>query len=120
MRNQPTPIVNILPGEQYEVFLEHRLNVGFRKVLADGAAMFVIDHAGRLVQNFPAAFPGEITKIGVFQVKRFEQLVKAAQLQEFLTVEGAGPTAAVETGIQARDVRFRTVPHVQSSLEPPT
>src|SRR5579864_124876 len=111
--------MDVLPGEQEEVFLEHRLDVSVRKALADGAAVFVIHHAGRLVENFPASFPGEIAQVRVFQIKRFEQLVKPAQLQKLLAVERAGAAAAVETGIELTDFGLDAMPYAESSLQPP-
>src|SRR5262245_46482431 len=111
--------MDILPDKQHKVLLEHGLDVSSRKALADGSAMLVIDHAGRLVENFPAALPGEISKVGVFQIKGLEQFVKAAQFQKLLAVERAGSSASVKAGIKLADPGFGTVAHAQSTLEPP-
>ena len=45
--------------------------------------MFVIDHARRLIQILPSALPRHVAQIGVFQIKRREQFVEAAELQKF-------------------------------------
>src|SRR5205809_1010083 len=72
VRAEPLPLVNVLPAEQYEVLLEDGLNVLVSELLADGAAVLVIDDAARLVVDFPTTFPREITEVCVFEIKGFE------------------------------------------------
>ncbi len=78
MREQARPVVNILPGEEQEVFLQHALDIGVRKTFADGAAMFVIDDARGLVHIFPAALPGQVAEVGILHIKGREDFVEAA------------------------------------------
>ena len=77
------------------------------EMLADGAAMLVIHDALRLVEHLPAALPGHVAEVGVFQIERREQRIEAAELQKFAPVEGAGSAAAVEAGIEIRRRRRR-------------
>ena len=86
-----TPIVDILPAKQNEVLLENGCDVSLRKLLPDRAAVLVIHNAARLVQHLPAALPSQEAEIGVFEIKRMEQGIKAAKLQELLTIEGEDP-----------------------------
>ena len=119
MRRQPPPIMDILPAEQQEILLQHRLDLRFAEALADGAAMLVIHHAARLIQHLPAALPRQVAEVGVFQIEGREQFVEAAQLQEFPPVEGAGSAAAVEAGKQTVDGRVDAMPHAQAAILPP-
>ena len=70
--------------------------------------MFVIDHARGLIQDFPAALPGQIAEVGVFQIERREQFVEAAELQKLSAVKGAGSAAAVGARIQLADLSARS------------
>ena len=79
----------------------------FAETLADGAAVFVIHHAARLVEHLPAALPGQVAEVGVFQVKGRQQLVEAAELEELAPVEGARAAAAVEARKEAVDAPGR-------------
>ncbi len=92
--------------------LDYGLDVIVAECLADGAAVLVVDHAARLVEHFPAALPGHIAEVGVFQVEGREQLVEAAELEELAPVEGARTAAAVKAGEQPgrrpRPTRWRT------------
>jgi len=81
--------MDILPREQQEIFLENALYIGFTETASDGSTMFMIDNARGLVEIFPSALPGQIAEVGVFEVKRGEQLIEAAELQEFPPVKGA-------------------------------
>jgi len=81
--------MDVLPAEEQEILLQHGLNVGVGEVLADSAAMFVVDDAGGLVKHFPAAFPGHVAEVGVFQIEGREKVVEAAQLEKFAAIEGA-------------------------------
>lgn len=92
--------MDVFPGEQNEIFLEHRLNPRRTEMPADGAAMLVVYDALRLIQNFPAAFPGAIAEVGVFQVERFEQGIEAAEFEIFTPVERARAAAAVKARIK--------------------
>src|SRR5271166_560660 len=119
MRPEPAPLVNVLPGEENEILLEDRVDCCGGEFLADSAAVFVIDHAGRLVENFPAALPGLVAEIGVFEVKRAEELVEAAELQKFSAIEGAGSAAAVEAREQSGDCGIDSVADAQAAVFPP-
>src|SRR5579871_4007184 len=81
--------------------------------------MFVIHHAARLIEYLPTALPGAVAQIGVFEVKRPQQLVEAAQLEEFAAVEGAGSAAAVKARIRFRDRGVDAVTHAQAAILPP-
>src|SRR5579883_2816187 len=78
MRKQTPRLVDIFPREQQIILLQDRLNPVFAKVLADGAAVLVVDDAARLVEHLPAAFPGLVSQVGVFQVKGRQQGVETA------------------------------------------
>src|SRR6185437_1056064 len=69
MRDAARRLMDIFPAEQQAVFLEYRLNLFFRKMLADGTAMLVIDDAARLIEHFPATLPRHKTEIGIFEIK---------------------------------------------------
>ena len=49
MRRQTFGLVNVLPGEQEEVLLDHAVDIALGERAADGAAMLVPDMAGGLV-----------------------------------------------------------------------
>ena len=100
MWNQLVPAVNVFPAEQDEVLLEDRLDLLLGEASSDGSAVLVIDLAVRLVEHFPTTLPGHVAQIRIFEIKRSEQRIEAAQLQEFVAIEGAGSAAAIETGIQ--------------------
>src|SRR5271170_1141246 len=103
MWSQPAPLVNVLPGEQQEVFLEHALYVVVAELLADGAAMLMPHLACGLIQDLPTALPGQEPEVRIFEVERRKQFIKAAEFEKLAPVEGAGPAAAVRTGKQPRD-----------------
>ena len=69
--------------------------------------MLVIHDAARLVEHFPAALPGQVAEVGVFQIEGREQLVEAAQLEKLAAIERAGSAAAVEARIEIVDGRDR-------------
>src|SRR2546423_6183699 len=110
MRAQLAPVVNVFPDPQDVILLEHCLDPFLTEALADGAAVLMIHDALRLIENFPAALPGQITEVGILEVKRLEQRVKAAQLEEFSPVEGAGTAASVEARILIADIVILPVP----------
>src|SRR5205085_1120803 len=70
---QAAPSVDVLPAEEQKIFLQNRLNVIRAEALADSAPMLVIYHAGGLIEHFPAALPGEESKVRVFEIKRGEE-----------------------------------------------
>ena len=119
MRQQPPRLVNVFPDEQNEIFLENRLNVRFRETAADGSTMLVIHHARRLVQNFPSAFPGEISEVRVFQVKRRQQRVEPTQLEKLPPVKCARSSATVEARVWLLKGGFDPVTDAQRALLPP-
>ena len=82
--------------------------------------MLVIDHARRLIQNFPSALPCEEAKVGVFQIKRLEQFVEPAQLEKFSAIESARSPASVEAREQFADLRLRAMPYAKRPLLPPS
>ena len=91
-----------------------------RELLADGAAMLVIHDAARLVENLPAALPGDVAEVGVFEIEGREQRVEAAELEKLAPVEGAGAAAAVEARDRDRRSPVVAVAHAQppSSHQP--
>ena len=119
MAAYPPPLVDVLPGEQQRVSLDHALNEIRAEVLADGAAVFVVDHAARLVEHFPAALPRHIAQVGIFEVKGRIQFVETAERKEFAPVERARSTAAVEAGKQPGDRRVGAMTHAQCAVLPP-
>ena len=86
---QARPLVDVFPREEQEIFLQHALNVGFAETPADGAAMFVVDDAGRLIEILPASFPRLIAQIGVLEIERRQQFIEASELQKLSAVIGA-------------------------------
>src|SRR5262249_54067749 len=119
VRQQPVPGMDILPAKQDEVLFQNGLNLSLRKSLPDRAAVFVIDDTLRLVEHFPAAFPGHIAYVGVLEIERRKQRVEAAQLEKFSAVESAGAAAAVKAGIEIRDSAIDPMPHPQRPVFPP-
>ncbi len=119
MRGKPSPLMNVLPGEEQEVFLEHRLNIGVREPPSDGATMFVIDDAGRLVHHLPSAFPREITQVGIFHVERRQQRIESAELEKFAAVEGGRAAAAVGARVKIADGRVGVMADSKTALLPP-
>src|SRR5262249_29895007 len=96
VREQARPFVDVLPREQDEILAQDGLDLGFAEVLADGAAVLVVDDAARLIEHLPAALPGQESEVGVFQVKRMQQWIEAAKFQELFAIEGARAAATVE------------------------
>ena len=119
VRRQPRPLVNILPAEQHVVFLQDRLDLFLRELLADRAAMLVEHHAARLVQHLPPALPRHVAQVGVFQVEGLQQLVESAELEKLATVEGATSAAAVEAGKEVVDCVVDAMAHAQAAVLPP-
>ncbi len=119
MRCQPRPFVNVLPAEQHVVLLQHGLDAFLAEDFANRAPVLVVDGAARLVQHLPAALPGKIAEVRVFQIERMEQRIEAAQLEKLPAVEGAGPAAAVETGEEIVDGGVDAMPHAQAAILPP-
>src|SRR5690349_8455867 len=105
MAGKPRPLVDILPAEQDEVFLEDRLHELGRELLSDGAAMLVIHDAARLIQHLPPALPGHVAEVGVFEIEGLEDAVEAAQLEKLRAIEGAATATAVEAGEEIVDCR---------------
>src|ERR1019366_5028175 len=119
MRCQPRPLVNVLPAEQHVVLLEHGLYPFLAEHFAYRAPVLVVDRAARLVQHLPAALPGKIAEVRIFQIERMEQRIEAAQLEKLPAVEGAGPAAAIETGEEIVDGGVDAMPHAQAAVLPP-
>ena len=111
--------MNVLPAEQEEIFLEHGVDLRGGESFPNGSAMFVIHHAARLVQHFPATLPGQVAEVGVFHIERPQKFIEAAQLQEFAPVEGAGAASSVEAWIKIGDGRIVAVAHAQAAILPP-
>ena len=87
--------MDVFPAEEQKVLLKNRLDVIIGKLLTDRAAMFVPDLACRLVENLPAAFPGEETDVRVLEIEGREEFVKASQFQKLALVICAGATTTV-------------------------
>src|SRR6516165_5934144 len=81
--------------------------------------MLVPHFARRLVQHFPSPLPRQVTDVGVFQVKRRQQLVESAEFEELPPVERAASASAVETRIQNSDFGIIAVAHPQAAVPPP-
>ena len=56
--------------------------------LANGAAMFVVHEAFRLIEGLPTALPGKVPDIGVFEVKRRQDGVEGSEFQKLPPVIG--------------------------------
>ena len=119
VRGQAPPFVNVLPAEQQKILFQNGLDLRVAEALADGAAMLVVDHAARLVEHLPAALPGHVAEVGVFQVEGREQLVEAAEFEELVAVEGAGAAAAVEAREEIGDGGVDAMAHAQAAILPP-
>ena len=85
----------------------------------DGAAMLVMHDARRLIENLPAALPRQESKIRVFEIKRREQLIEAAESKEFAAIESAGAAAAIKAGKEAVDRGVLTMADAQTAILPP-
>src|SRR5580698_6468772 len=119
MLQQAAPLVDVFPREEKKILLEHPLDVGVAKFLADGAAMLVIDDAGRLIHRFPAAFPGEVAEVGVFEIEGREDFVESAELEKFTSIECAGTTAAIGAGIEIPNLFVGAMANAERTLLPP-
>jgi len=119
MAGQARQFVYVLPAKQQIVLAQYALDELRRELLADGAAVLVKHDAARLVQHLPPALPGHVAEVGVFQVERLQQRVKAAQLQELVAVESAASAAAVEAGKEVRHRRVVAMTHAQGAVLPP-
>src|SRR5215469_18580354 len=111
--------MNVLPGEQEKVLAEDVLDVLFAEGFSNGPAMLVINDTRRLVEHLPAALPGQITQVRVFQIERLEQFVEAAELEKLPAVEGARSAAAIEARIQFANRGFLAMAYFQGALQPP-
>jgi hypothetical protein len=60
--------------------------------------MLMENHTARLVEHLPSPLPCQVAKVRVFEIKRREKMVEAAELQKLLSVERAGAATAVEAG----------------------
>ena len=115
---QPAPIVNILPREESEILLQDRFDVSRAEALADSPAMFVMHHARGLIEHLPAALPRHETQIGVFQIKRGEKFVEAAEREKLFTIESAGSSAAIQARKGNVNRGVFAVPHAQHAILP--
>src|SRR5581483_9325755 len=77
------------------------------------------DDTLRLVQHLPAALPGEIAEVGILQVKGSEEMIEAAQLEEFTAVECARSTTAIEAGKEILNAVIEAVADAQRAILPP-
>ncbi len=119
MRREAPPLVNVFPAKQQVVFLEDFLDILLAEALADSAAMLVVNHATRLVEHLPAALPGHVAQVAVFQVEGRQQWVEAAQFEEFLAVERARSAAAIEAREEIGHAGVDAVTHAQAAVFPP-
>ena len=81
--------------------------------------MLVVDHAARLVKHLPAALPGHIAQVAVFQVEGLQQPVETAQFEKLFAIECARAAAAVEAREQIGHGWVDAVAHAQSAVFPP-
>src|SRR6185437_11868468 len=83
----------------------------------------VVHDAGGLVENFPAALPGEKAEVRVFQIEGREQGIEAAEFEKLAAIEGAGSAASIEAGEEAAgawiDCRIFTMAHPETTILPP-
>ncbi len=114
-----SPAVDVFPGEQDVVLLQHGIDIGGAEALADGAAVFVVDDAGGLIEHLPAALPGQEADVGVFEIEGRKEFVEAAQRKELAAVEGAGSAAAVEAGEEFVDFLVFAMGDAQRAVAPP-
>ena len=71
-----------------------------REMLADGAAMLVMNYAGGMIEHLPAALPGEKSEVRVFEIERSEERIETAEFEEFSAIKRARSAAAIEAGEQ--------------------
>ena len=112
--------MDVLPAKENEIPFEHQLDLCASEVLADGAAVLVIDDAARMVHHLPPLFPSHVSEVCVFQIEGSEQLVKTTELEKFSTVEGARSAAAIEARVRLRYRLVDTVPDAKTAILPPT
>src|SRR5262249_34089227 len=117
--SQARPLVNVLPAEEKEVLAQDTLDEIRRELLPDGAAMLVVDDAARLIEHFPAALPGHVAEVGVFEVEGFEQAIEATQFEKLDAIEGAASAAAVEAGEEVGDRIVQAMADTQAAILPP-
>src|SRR5262245_30698848 len=119
MGKKPPGVVDVLPAEEEKILLENARDVVGREGAANCSAMLVEHDAAGLVENLPAALPGHVAEIGVFEIERPQEMVEAAQLEEFRPVKGAGSASPIKAGIQAGDLIVKTVANTQAAVLPP-
>ena len=119
MGGEAGPGVDVFPAEDEEVFLEDGIDEILGEFLADGAAVFMVDDAGGLIVNLPAALPCQVADVGVFEVEGGEEVVEAAEGEEFVAMEGAGTAAAVEAGEESVDVFVFAMADAEAAIGPP-
>src|SRR6185295_1434491 len=70
--------------------------------------------------HLPAAFPSQIAEIGIFEIKRRQQRIEAAQLQKLSAIVSTGTSTAVETRVKIRNSRVDPVADPQRAILPPS
>ena len=111
--------MNVFPAIKNYVLINNGVDELFRKFLANGAAMFVIHNACRLIQHLPAALPGGEAQVCIFVVEGPEDLVESAQLQKLPAVKGAGAAAGVRAGERNSNRRINMVTGPKTTPFPP-
>src|SRR5260370_19356642 len=119
MLQQQPPFVGVFPSEQEKILFENSLNVGFAEAPADGSTMFVIDHAGGLVEVHPSALPGLVAEVRVFEIERREKVVEASQLEKLAAIIRAGAAAAGGKGITLPNGLIDAVANTEAAALPP-
>src|SRR5450759_5852435 len=98
MSGETCRFMDVLPTEEKEVLSDDAIDVSAGEPLANGAAMLMPNLAGGLVENLPAALPGQIAEIGVFEIEGPEEMIESAEFQELAAVKRGGSTTGIEAG----------------------
>src|SRR5689334_7214701 len=77
------------------VAIGHHLDQPFPAFCSDGSRSTVSAHSLMLVITFPSQPPGTQTKLIVLYIKRREEFIESAHVQEFLTVHQSIRTGEV-------------------------
>ena len=113
------PFVDVLPAPQYKVLCQNKFNFLGSISLSDGSPVFVVDHAARFVEHFPAPLPGQIADVRVLHVEWREQRVESAQFEKLSAIERTGAAAAVETRVDLPNALIVAMPHPDAAVFPP-
>ena len=99
----------MLPVEKETILLNNFIDVDTTELLANGAAVLVINDTGRLIHHLPASSPRLHAKVSVFKVERSKEMIEATNLKKLGAVKCRGSTPRIETRHRARSFAVRIV-----------